>query len=90
MNIVHGWMAEGKTATGMAKLRPDCSKSIIKKLVARLKAAGGDTGSFTAASSGQVDDLTAELPKLPRVSVATVAKKLGTSSSTAWRVLQNR
>ena len=45
IDIVHGWMAEGKTTTGMAKLRPDWSKSSIKKLVARLKAAGCDTGA---------------------------------------------
>ena len=64
--------------------RPDWSKSSIKKLVARLKAAGGDTGavysrkrSFTEASSAQVDELRDELPTLPRVSVAVVAKNLG-------------
>ena len=77
--------------------RPDWSKSSIKMLVARLKATGGDTGAvysrkryFTAVSGAQVDDLKAELPTLPRVSVAVVTKKLGTSSSTAWRVLHKR
>ena len=40
-------------------------------------------------SGDQVDELRAELPTLPRVSVAVVAKKLGTSSSTGWRVPHN-
>ena len=81
----------------MAKLRPDWSRSSIKKLVARLRAAGADTGavysrkrSFTAVSSAQLDELNAELPTLPRVSVKMVAKRLGTSRSTAWRVLHDR
>ena len=98
IDVVRGWMAEGKTTTGMAKLQPDWSQSSIKKLVARLTAAGGDTGtvysrkrSCSAASCAQVDELRAELPTLPRVSVAAVAtKKMGTSSSTARRVLHNR
>ena len=58
----------------------------------------GDTGavhsrkrSFTAVSSDQVDEFRVELPTLPRVSVAVVAKNLGPPHpSTAWRVLQNR
>ena len=64
----------------MATLRPDWSKSSIKKLVARLRAAGGDGGavysrkrSVRAVSSDQVDELRVELPTLPRVSVAVVA-----------------
>ena len=97
VDVVRGWLAAGKTTTAMATLRSDWSKSSIKKLVARLKAAGDDVGavysrkrSFRAVSSDQVDELRAELPTLPRVSVAVVAKKLGTSSSTAWRVLHDR
>ena len=95
--MVRGWLAAEKTTTAMATLPPDWSKSSIKKLVARLRTPGGETGlvfgrmrSFTAVSSAQVDELKAELPTLPRVSVAVIAKKLGTSSSTAWRVLHNR
>ena len=81
----------------MAKLRPDWSRSSIKKLVACSRAPGGETGhvftrkrSFTAVSSAQVDELNAELHTLPQVSVAVVAKKLQASRSTAWRVLHNR
>ena len=82
----------------MAKLRPDWSKSSFKNLVARLKAAGGDTGavysrkrSITAAFSAEVDELRAKLPALPRgVGCLCRKKKLGTSSSTARRVLHNR
>ena len=81
----------------MATLRPDWSRSSIKKLVARLRAPGGGVGvvytrkrSFTAFSSAQLDELKAELPTLPRVSVNVVAKKLGTSRSTAWRVLHDK
>ena len=76
---VAGWQ---KTTTGMAKLRADWSKSSIKKLVARLLAAGGETGAvysrkryFTAVSGAQVDELRAEFATSPRVSVAVVAKK---------------
>ena len=100
VDMVRGWMAAGKTTTAMATLRPDWSRSSIKKLVARLKAraAAGDAPgpvftrkrSFTAFSSAQLDELKAELPTLPRVSVNVVAKKLGTSRSTAWRVLHDR
>ena len=100
IDVVRCWLAAGKTTTVMAMLRPKWSKSSIKKLVARLKAraAAGDAPgpvlarkrSFTAVSSAQVDELKAELPTLPRVSVAAVVKKLRTSSSTAWRVLHNR
>ena len=50
----------------------------------------GRKRSFTAVSSAQWDELRAELPTLSLVSVAVIAKKLGTSSSTAWRVLHNR
>ena len=90
VDVVRGWLAAGKTTTAIATLRPDWSK-------ARLGAPGGETGfvfgrkrSFTAVSSAQMDELKAELPTFPRVSVAVIAKKLGTSSSTAWRVLHNR
>ena len=61
IDVVRGRMAEGKTTTGMATLRSDWSQSTIKKLVALLNAAGGDTGavnsrkrSFTAASPSSV------------------------------------
>ena len=43
--------------------------------------------SFRAVSSDQVDELSAESPTLPRV---TVLGKNGTCSSTAWRVLHDR
>ena len=96
VDVMRGWLAAGKPTTAMATLRPAWPKSSMKKLVARLKAAGDDTGpvysrkrSFRAVSSDQVDEFRAELPTLPRVSVAVVAKKHGTSSSTAWRVLHS-
>ena len=100
IDVVLGWMAAGKTTTAMAKLRPGWPWSSIKKLVARLRAraAAGDAPgpvfarkrSFTAVSCAQLDELQAELPTLPRVSVDVVAKRLGTSRSTAWRVLHDR
>ena len=49
-----------------------------------------ESSGFTALPGAQVDELRAELPTLHRVSVAVVAQKLGTSSSTVWRVLHNR
>ena len=96
IDIVRGWMAEGKTTTGMAKLRPEWSKSSIKKLVARLKAAGGDTGavysrkrSITAASSAQMDELRAELPTLPRVSDLLLHSVAGAAQQMGEKSLQN-
>ena len=92
IDLVRGWMAEGKTTTGMGKLRPDSSKSGVKKLVARFKSSGDHWGcvlSHAIFHSVQVDDFRAELPTLPLVSVA--AKSLGLPpSSTAWRVLHHR
>ena len=44
VDVVRGWMAAGKTTTAMATLRPDWSRSSIKKLVARLRAPGGGVG----------------------------------------------
>ena len=43
IDVVRGWLAAGKTTTAMAKLRTDWSRSSIKKLVARLRAPGGET-----------------------------------------------
>ena len=48
VDMVRGWMAAGKTTTAMAKLRPDWPWSSIKKLVARLRAPGGETAHVFA------------------------------------------
>ena len=40
VDVVRGWMAAGKTTTAMAELRPDWSRSSIKKLVARFERTG--------------------------------------------------
>ena len=87
VDVVHGWLAAGKTTTAMATLRPDWPKSSIKKLVARLKAAGCTLASDPSERQG--GRAQGRITHIASGVCCRCRKKLGTSSSTAWRVLHN-